>query len=93
MVWDDFWLAVSRFGIKLEVDFLSGTNTALADLFYIDHARKILTAFGRTLVKLPNQISEPTKEQKDFIKQAAAGLAEEGKVIFDSIPSTPACLS
>ena len=33
MVRDDFWMAVSRFGVKLEVDFLPGSNTGLADLF------------------------------------------------------------
>ncbi len=81
MVRDDFWLAVSRFGMELEVDFLPGANTALADLFDVDHARKVLAAFGRAFGRLPENISETTKEQKDFLKQSVAGLAEEGKVI------------
>jgi hypothetical protein len=34
-----------------------------------------------TFGALPNQIGEATKEQKDFLKQSVAGLAEEGKVI------------
>lgn len=81
MVRDDFWLAVSRFGMELEVDFLPGINTALADLFDVDHARKVLAAFGRAFGRLPENISETTREQKDFLKQSIAGLAEEGKVI------------
>jgi len=81
MVRDDFWLAVSRFGMQLEVDFVPGKNLALADLFDIEHATKVLAAFGRAFGKLPDIISETTKEQKEFIKQSVAGLAEEGKVI------------
>ena len=81
MVRDDFWLAVSRFGVELEVDFVPGNNMALTDLFDVDHARKVLAAFGRAFGRLPDQISETTKEQREFLKQAVAGLAEEGKVI------------
>lgn len=81
MVRDDFWLAVSRFGMHLEVDFLPGINTALADLFNLDHARKVLAAFGRAFGKLSDNISETTKAQREFLKQSVAGLAEEGKVI------------
>ena len=81
MVRDDFWLAVSRFGMQLEVDFVPGHNMALTDLFDLDHARKVMAAFGRAFGRLPDQISETTREQKDFVNQAVAGLAEEGKVI------------
>jgi eukaryotic-like serine/threonine-protein kinase len=81
MVRDDFWLAVSRFLRELEVRLLEGHNIALADLFDLDHARKVLAAFGRAFGKLPDNISETTREQKEFIKQSVAGLAEEGKVI------------
>lgn len=81
MVRDDFWLAVSRFLRELEIRLLEGRNSALADLFDLDHARKVLAAFGRAFGKLPDHISDATKEQRDFIYQSAAGLAEEGKVI------------
>jgi len=81
MVRDDFWLAVSRFLRDLEVRLIDGHNIALTDLFDLDHARKVLAAYGRAFDKLPEQISETTKGQKDFLKQAVAGLAEEGKVI------------
>ena len=53
MVRDDFWLAVSRFMLDLEVDLVPGRNIALVDLFDPDHARKILAAFGRAFGRLP----------------------------------------
>ncbi len=81
MVRDDFWLAVSRFMRELEVPLVEGQNSALADLFDPDHARKVLAAFGRAFGKLPANSGETTRHQKAFLKQAASGLAQEGKVI------------
>lgn len=81
MVRDDFWLAATRFMGALEVELLQGQNTALADLFDLDHARKVLGAFGRAFGRLPENISASTREQKDFLKQSVAGLSEYGKVI------------
>jgi eukaryotic-like serine/threonine-protein kinase len=81
MVRDDFWLAVSRFVRDLEVDLVPDRNIALLDLFDRDHASKVLTAFGRALGKLPEESAELSKEQKEFLKQAVAGLAQEGKIV------------
>lgn len=81
MVRDDFWLAVSRFLRDLEVRLVEGENSALADLFDLEHARKVLSAFGRAFGRLPESTSELSREQKDFVKEAVAGLAEDGKVI------------
>jgi eukaryotic-like serine/threonine-protein kinase len=81
MVRDDFWMAVTRFLRELEVRLLEDHNLAAVDLFPDRHAKKVLEAFGRAFGALPDQISEATKEQKDFLKQSVAGLAEEGKVI------------
>jgi serine/threonine protein kinase/formylglycine-generating enzyme required for sulfatase activity len=81
MVRDDFWLAVSRFLRALEIRLVEGQNSALADLFDPDHARKVLAAFGRAFGKLPENVREMDQEQKEFLKQAVAGLAQEGKVI------------
>ena len=81
MVRDDFWMAVTRFLRELEVRLLEDHNLAAVDLFPARHAEKVLTAFGRAFGALPDQISEATKEQKDFLKQSVTGLAEEGKVI------------
>lgn len=81
MVRDDFWLAVTRFMAELEVELLQGRNTALADLFDLSHAQKVLAAFGRAFGRIPDNPSDTTNEQKDFVKQSVADLAEEGKVI------------
>jgi serine/threonine protein kinase len=81
MVRDDFWLKVSRFMRDLEVDLLSGRNIALVDLFDVDHARKVLAAFGRAFGKLPERWSEAGREQKDFLDRAIVGLARDEKVI------------
>jgi hypothetical protein len=81
MVRDDFWLAVSRFVRDLEVDLVPGRNISLVDLFDLDHARKVLAAFGRAFGKLPENAGAVTQEQKESLKQAVSGLAQDNKVI------------
>ncbi len=81
LVRDDFWLAVSRFFRDLEVDLAPDQNVTLVDLFDLDHARRMLGAFGRAYGKLPERPSDMTREQKDFLRQAVAELAQDGKVI------------
>jgi hypothetical protein len=81
MVRDDFWLALTRFMRELEVPLLEGQNAALVDLFDLDHATKVLTAFGRAFGKLPQRLSQIGRDQTAFLQQATAGLAEEGKVV------------
>jgi serine/threonine protein kinase/formylglycine-generating enzyme required for sulfatase activity len=81
LVRDDFWLAVSRFMHELEIRLLEGQNSALADLFDLDHARKVLSAFGRAFGKLPEDAPATTNEQKEFLNQAVSALAQDGKVI------------
>ena len=81
MVRDDFWLAVSRFLRELEVRLLEGENSALVDLFDLNHARQVLVLFGQAFGKLPKNIGAITSQQRDFVKQSVADLAEEGKVI------------
>ena len=41
----------------------------------------MLAAFGRAFGDLPENLGEPSKDQKQFLEQAVAGLAQEGKVI------------
>jgi formylglycine-generating enzyme required for sulfatase activity/serine/threonine protein kinase len=81
MVRDDFWMAATRFMRDLEIRLIEGENSAAVDLFDLDHARKVLVAFGRAFGKLPEKASDHLKEQKEFLKEAVNGLAEEGKVI------------
>ena len=81
MVRDDFWMAATRFMRDLEVRLVEAQNSAAVDLFDLDHARKVLAAFGRAFGKLPENTGETTKDQKEFLTQAVSGLAQEGKVI------------
>jgi formylglycine-generating enzyme required for sulfatase activity len=81
LVRDDFWLAITRFMGELEIDLVQGHNTALADLFDLDHARKVLAAFGRAFGKLPAVSTELTAQQQEFLNHAVADLAEENKII------------
>src|SRR5262245_53252969 len=81
MVRDDFWLAVSRFVRDLEVDLVPGRNIALVDLFDLDHAAKVLAAFGRAFGKLPQNPAQTTREQQQFLEQAVSGLAQNNQVI------------
>ncbi len=81
MVRDDFWMAATRFMRALEIPLLEGQNSAAVDLFDLDHARRVLAAFGRAFSKLPEPAGALSKEQKEFLQQAVQGLAQEGKVI------------
>ena len=81
MVRDDFWMAATRFMRELEARLVEGQNSAAVDLFPIRHAEKVLAAFGRAFGLLPDNASDTSNDQKHFLKQAVAGLAQEGKVI------------
>ncbi len=81
MVRDDFWLAVSRFMRDLEISVVEGHNSALVDLFDLDHARRVLVLFGRAFGRLPQSAAEMTGDQRKFLDQAVHGLASDGKVI------------
>jgi formylglycine-generating enzyme required for sulfatase activity len=81
MVRDDFWMAATRFLRALEVRLIEGDNTAAVDLFELPHARKVLAGFGRAFGQLPDNVADLTPEQQQFLDQAVAGLAQEGKVI------------
>jgi eukaryotic-like serine/threonine-protein kinase len=81
MVRDDFWMAATRFMRDLEIRLVEGENSAAVDLFDLDHARKVLVAFGRAFGKLPETASDTSSDQNEFLKESVTGLAEEGKVI------------
>ena len=68
MVRDDFWMAVTRFMRELEIRLVEGQNSAAVDLFDLDHAEKVLAAFGRAFGKLPENASETSKDQKQFLE-------------------------
>jgi serine/threonine protein kinase/formylglycine-generating enzyme required for sulfatase activity len=78
MVRDDFWLASIRFMKELDVFVVEGNNSAIVDLFGTEHARKVLTGFGRAYGRLGGSLSA---EQTSFVDRAIAGLAQDGKVV------------
>ncbi len=81
MVRDDFWMAATRFMRALEIRLVEGENSAAVDLFDLDHAGKVLAAFGRAFGRLPENSSDASQDQKEFLNESVNGLAEEGKVI------------
>ena len=81
MVRDDFWLSVSRFLRELDIPIVERENSAMVDLFDLEHAKKVLALFGRAYDKLPLDRSEWTQDHKQFLQQAVEGLSQEEKVI------------
>jgi hypothetical protein len=81
MVRDDFWMAATRFMRDLEIRLVEGENSAAVDLFDLMHARRVLVAYGRAFGVLAVTASEITSEQRSFVEQSVAGLAQDGKII------------
>jgi eukaryotic-like serine/threonine-protein kinase len=81
MVRDDFWMAATRFMHELEIRLSEGHNSAAVDLLPVRHAERVLAAFGRAFGTLPERPDETTAQQREFIKQAVAGLAQQGKIV------------
>ena len=81
MVRDGFWMAATRFMRELEIRLVEGQNSAAVDLFPLRHAEKVLKAFGGAFGAFAESSSASGKEQQQFLEQAVAGLAQEGKVI------------
>jgi formylglycine-generating enzyme required for sulfatase activity len=78
---DDFALAVYRFLKRLEIPLIQGENNTVVDLFDRDHARTVLTAFGRAFGKLPPEPTELSSPQQQFVDQAVDSLSEQHRVV------------
>jgi formylglycine-generating enzyme required for sulfatase activity len=81
LVRDDFGMAAARFMGELDIPIVQGQNFATVDLFDLLHARKVLSQFGRAFSRLPEKSSAFSKEEEQFLTQAVAELAQDGKVI------------
>ncbi|MEQ1830741.1 MAG: protein kinase [Pirellula sp.] len=81
MVRDDFWMAATRFFRELDIPLLERINSAAVDLFDLDHAERVLKAFGRAFGKLESDGKVDKNDRKQFVSEAVSGLAEQGKVI------------
>ena len=66
LVRDDFWLAVTRFVAMLEVDLVPGRNLALVDLFDLDHAKRVLAAFGESFRQTSREVRRNQQAQEEF---------------------------
>ncbi|GEM_PF-5824837 len=81
LVRDDSWMATSRLFRELESRLVEGRNVAAVDLLDVQHARRVLMAFGRAHQRLPNRPEELSAVQQEFLKQGIEHMAHEGKVI------------
>ncbi len=81
MVRDDFSMAASRFMHELETPIVEGHNFATVDLFDINHSANVLTKFGQAFGRIPLEPGNLSASEKAFINAAAAGLAQDGKVV------------
>ena len=79
LVRDDFWMAITRFLRAVEVPLVEGVNSAAAELFDLQHARRVLAELGRALGQFPEQAGP---EEERFLEKAVKELAgPDGRVI------------
>ncbi len=81
MARSDFGLAAQRFFRELEIGLSEDRNYALTDLFEPSHAEHVLKEFGVAHGRLPADDSELTDQNRKFLSEAVAGLADDDKVI------------
>ena len=81
LVRDDFWISVSRFFRELDIPIVERGNSAMVDLFSLEHATKVLGMYGIAYSKLPEAPNSWSREQEGFIEKAVLGLSQDQKVI------------
>ena len=81
LVREDFFMAVSKFFTRLEVDLIARKNFSSADLFSEDHAKNVLIKFGQGLGKLPARESDFSNEQNQFLDRSVTLISIDQTVI------------
>ena len=81
LVRDDYSMALYRFMAVIGVRQNQDQNFAVVDLFDLQHARKVLIAFGRGYGMLPDDPKEMTGAQNEFLDRTIKGLSQEGRVV------------
>lgn len=81
MVRDDYWVTVNRFMFDIDVRLVERANSAMIDLFDVDHAAKVLALFGRAYGRLPHDPGAVSREQEQFLREAIDDLAVDGKIV------------
>ncbi len=84
MVRDDFWMAATRFFRELDIPLVERVNSGAVDLFDLQHAERVLKAFGYAFGRLELQKNEERSEQKRFITQAINETIGERQGYFGS---------
>lgn len=78
MIRDDFWMSATQFMAQLDLKVQEGVNALGIPLFDRRHARKVLAAYGRAFDAVDEELSQ---SQSNFISDAVAEIAEDGKII------------
>ncbi len=73
LVRDDFWMATTRFFKWIDVPLIEGRNSVIAEPLDQQHARYILTEFGRACGRVPDS-HEHDSAANEFVEQAAKAL-------------------
>ena len=81
LVRDDYSMALHRFMAVIGVRQNQDQNFAVIDLFDLQHARKVLIAFGCGYGMLPDDPKEMTGAQNEFVNRTIKGLSQEGRVV------------
>jgi eukaryotic-like serine/threonine-protein kinase len=81
LVRDDYSMALHRFMAVIGVKENQNENFAVVDLFDLQHARKVLIAFGRGYGMLPDDPKKITGAQNEFLDRTIKGLSQEGRVV------------
>ncbi|TWU49143.1 bifunctional serine/threonine-protein kinase/formylglycine-generating enzyme family protein [Rubripirellula reticaptiva] len=81
LIRDDFWMPATRFFHELDIRLVQDVNSTAVDRFELRHARYVLTEFGRAYGCLPDDPSELSSEQQQFIHTLVDSVQEDGKVI------------
>ena len=84
MVRDDFWMAATRFMSNLQIRLVEGENSAAVDLFDLQHAEKVLVAFGRAFGRLPENLADAPDDQKDFVRGIREWVSGKRQGLFGS---------
>jgi len=82
MIRDEFVGKIDRFMGLLGVEIQRGVNWEWVDLFDPDHARRVLTEFGRAYDRLPADLNELTGQEQAFLDNVISDLkTDEEKVV------------
>ncbi len=79
IVRDDFWMGITSFLRRIDVQQTEGFNVAAVPLFSIPHAKEVLVEFGRAYGRISSDV--PTVAQQAFVARSIDLLSEGGQVV------------